>query len=157
MSNRSSRGTSYWLQSKDKVILDDEEIILHDFVPINNIFLHGSGDVSTQNNSVPFPWVQQESARILLSRRLYQRLQQGREQFKAVYNIDEKDVDGKIIKWSDVLNANWDSPELYEAELFWDKFVFGYLPDLSILEERLRNRLHDFLKCIFTVDIEQRY
>ena len=56
-------GTSHWLQNKDKVVLDDKGMILCDFVPVNNIFLHGDGEVSTQKNSVPFPQVQQESAR----------------------------------------------------------------------------------------------
>ncbi len=83
-------GTSHWLQNKDKVVLDDEGMILHDFVPVNNIFLHGDGEVSTQKNSVPFPQGQQEFSRgILLNRRVYQRLQQGREQFKAVYAFDK--------------------------------------------------------------------
>ncbi len=59
LSNRSSMGTSHWLQNKDKVVLDDEGMILCDFVPVSNIFLHGDGEVSTQNNSVPFPQVQQ--------------------------------------------------------------------------------------------------
>ncbi len=35
-------------------------------------------------------------------------------------------------------------------------FSFGYWPDLSTLEERLKDRLHDFLKCIFTDEIEHR-
>ena len=83
-------GTSLWLQNKDKVVLDDEGMILHDFVPVNNIFLNGDGEISTQKNSVPFPHFQQESARgILLNRREYQRLQQGSEQFKAVYAIHQ--------------------------------------------------------------------
>ncbi len=43
-----------------------------------------------------------------------------------------------------------------EAALFSDEFVFGYWPDLSTLEERLRDRLHDFLKCISRDDIERR-
>ncbi len=64
------------------MVLDDEGMILHDFVSVNNIFLNGDGEVSTQKNTVHFPQVQQESA---LNRREYQRLQQGREQFKAVY------------------------------------------------------------------------
>ena len=62
----------------------------------------------------------------------------------------------QFIKWSDLLDADWDSPELCEAALFSDKFVFGYWPDLSTLEERLKDRLHDFLKCIFTDEIEHR-
>ncbi len=43
-----------------------------------------------------------------------------------------------------------------EAAFFSDKFVFGYWPDLSTLKGRTRNRLHDFLKYIFTDDIEHR-
>ncbi len=62
-------------QNKDKVVLDDEGVVLHDFVPVNKIFLDGDGVVSTQNNSVPIPQVQQEYARgILLNRREYQSL-----------------------------------------------------------------------------------
>ncbi len=34
--------------------------------------------------------------------------------------------------------------------------MFGHWPDLSTLKEKIRNRLHDFLKCIFTDDIEHR-
>ncbi len=52
--------------------------------------------------------------------------------------------DGKFIKWSDILDANWDSPELCEASLFSDKFLFCYWPDLLSLKEKIRNRLHDF-------------
>ncbi len=83
------------LQNKDKVVLDDEGMVLRDFVPVNNIFLNSDGVVSTQKNSVPFPKVQQESARgILLNKREYQSLQQGNEQFKAVYAFDEKKDNG---------------------------------------------------------------
>ncbi len=89
------------------MVLDDEGTTLHDFVPIDNIFLDGAGEVSTQKNSVPCLQVQQESPRgILLNRREYQRLQQGREQFKAVHAFDKEDVNGKFIKWSDLLDAN---------------------------------------------------
>ncbi len=91
MRNRSSMGTTHWFQNKDKVVLDDEEMILCGFVPVNNIFLNGDGEVSTDMTSVPFPQVQQESARgILLNRREYKRVQQGSEQFKAVYAFDNK-------------------------------------------------------------------
>ncbi len=124
-------GTSHWLQNKDKVVLDDEGMILCDFVPVNNIILHGDGEVSTQKNLVPFPQVKQESARgILLNRREYKRVQQGSEQFKAVYAFDKEKDNGQFIKWSDVLDPNWNSPELCEAVLFSDKFVFCYWPDL---------------------------
>ena len=34
--------------------------------------------------------------------------------------------------------------------------MFGYWPDLSTLDERLKVRLRDFLKCIFTDEIEHR-
>ncbi len=54
---RSSRGTFNLLQNKDEVVLNDEGMVLHDFVPVNNIFLNGDGVVSTQKNSVPFPQV----------------------------------------------------------------------------------------------------
>ncbi len=91
-----------------------------------------------------------------MNRREYQRLQQGREQFKAVYAFDEEDIDGQFIKWSDVLDANWDSPELCEAALFSAKFVSDYWPDLSTLKEKISTRLHDFLKCNFTYDIEHK-
>ncbi len=64
LSNRSSMGTSHWLQNRFKEVLDDEGMVIHDFVPVNNIFLNVDGLVSTQMNSVPFPQVQQESARI---------------------------------------------------------------------------------------------
>ncbi len=47
-------GTSHWLQNEDKVVLDDEGIILHDFVSIDNVLLDGNAEVSTQKNSVPF-------------------------------------------------------------------------------------------------------
>ncbi len=50
----SSMGNSHWLQNKDKVVLDDEGMILCGFVPINNVFLDGNGEVSTQKISVPF-------------------------------------------------------------------------------------------------------
>ncbi len=52
--------------------------------------------------------------------------------------------------------CHWDSPELCEAALSSAKFVIGYWPDLSTLEETLKDRLHDFLKCIFTDEIEHR-
>ncbi len=68
------------------MVPDDKVINRHDFVNINNVFLDGNGEVSTQKNSVPFLQVQQEYTRgILLNRRMYQQLQQGREQFKAEY------------------------------------------------------------------------
>ncbi len=66
-------GTSHWLKNNNKVVLDYEGMILCDFVPVNNIFLHGDGEVSTQKNSVSFPQVQQDSARgIILNTRVYQ-------------------------------------------------------------------------------------
>ncbi len=77
---RSLRETSHLLQNKDGEVLDDEGMVLCDFVPVNNNFLNSDGVFSTQKNSVPFPQVQQESVRgILLNRKVYQRLQQGRE------------------------------------------------------------------------------
>ncbi len=43
MSNSSSIGTSHLLQNKDNVVLDDEGMILCDFVPINNVVLMAMG------------------------------------------------------------------------------------------------------------------
>ncbi len=37
---------SHLVQNKDEVDLNDEEIVLHDFVPVNNIFLNGDGDLN---------------------------------------------------------------------------------------------------------------
>ncbi len=63
-------GTSHLLQNKDKVVFDDEGMVLCDFVHVNDIFLNSDGVVSTQKISVPFPQVQTESARgIILNRR----------------------------------------------------------------------------------------
>ncbi len=53
MRDTNSEGASHWLQNKDKVVLDDEGIILSDFVFINNVFLDGNGQISTEKNFVP--------------------------------------------------------------------------------------------------------
>ncbi len=88
---RSSRGTSHLLQNKDKVVLDDEGIILHDFLPINKVFLDGNGEITPKKNSVPFPQVKQESTRgILSNRRVYQRLSKEGNSVKQLLILTRK-------------------------------------------------------------------
>ncbi len=49
LSNRILKGTSHSLQNKDIVVLDNEGLILGDFVRINNVFLGGNEEISTKN------------------------------------------------------------------------------------------------------------
>ncbi len=75
------------------MVVDDQRMILCDFVPINDMSLDGNGEVSTQKTSVHFPQFKQESARgILLDRKEYQRSKQGREQFEAVMLLTRKKI-----------------------------------------------------------------
>ncbi len=45
LGDRISEEISHWLQNKVKLVLDDEGIILHDFVPIKNVFLDENGEI----------------------------------------------------------------------------------------------------------------
>ncbi len=63
----------------------------------------------------------------------------------------------KFIKWSDILDSAWDSPELCKAALVLNKFVIGHWDDLSILHNKFRRGLDHFLKSIFTDEMNHNH
>ncbi len=109
-------GTSHWFQNKDKVVFDDEGMILCDFVYMNILMAMGKYPLK---NYVPLHWVKQESARgVLIYRRVHQSEEQGKKEIFSVGDFDEAGNDGKFIKLSDILDSAWDSPELCKPHLF---------------------------------------
>ncbi len=57
------------------------------------------------------------------------------------------DEEGKFIKWPDILDSAW-------AALVSNVFVIGHWDDSSILHNKFRCRLDQFLKNTFTDDMD---
>ncbi len=60
---------------------------------------------------------------------------------------------GRLIKWSDIIDSAWDSPELHQAALISEKLVIGHWDDLF----EFRSRLNNLLKSILTDEMDYKH
>ncbi len=75
---------------------------------------------------------------------------EGKTHFELVGGLDKITGEaGRFIKWSDIPDTAWDSPELCQAANVSDKFVIGHWNDISVLHNTFRRRLDHFLKSTF--------
>lgn len=123
------------------------------------MLLDNSGEISTMNTyqSLPeFNWV-------LMTRTLYKRDYQNKTEGKVQFsklselNRNSSDTGGALMKWLDVFDSSWGSPESCQAVIVSQTFVFGYWLDLEKLQDKLKSKLDHFLKSIFTDDMDCKH
>ncbi len=111
-------GLLHWLQNKDKVVLDLDGIHLHDHVLIEYEFLDDKNEITMKKGSISLPEFECKNAKQILYKKQYQNEKEGTSNFKASGQLVEITIEaGKFIKWSDILDFAWDSPELCDAAL----------------------------------------
>ncbi len=155
---RVTEGSTHWLQNKDRVVLDVDGKSSRDYDLPDGVFLDDNGEITAKKMSQSLPEFTRAQEEGIQYKRVYQTHEEGKLQFDKVRDLTRCLGDaGVFIKWSDVLDRDWDSPELCEAALKSNKFVFGHWQDLSALENKLRIRLDHFLKSIFTDAIDHAH
>ena len=142
-------------QKKDEINLDVHGINLRDHTLTDNMCLDDNGEILTDTVAVSMPEFLFKFENGIKYKKQYQQRRENMEQFKFVQTIaTSTDNEPSFLKWSEVLELEWDSPELFQAALVSDRFMFGHWPSLIKLSEKFRNRLKVFLKSIFSDQLE---
>ena len=119
------------------------------------MFLFDNGEISTNTVSVSLPEFVIASKRGIQYRKEYQKEEENIDQFGFVEKLAKSnDSDPSFLRWSAVMEPEWDSPELCQAGLVSDNFMFGHWPYLTKLSGKFNQRLKVFLKSIFTDQLD---
>ncbi len=149
---------THWLQDKNRIVLEVNGIHLHDHVLTKNLFLDDNDIITTKQASMSLPEFECKNAKQIQYKKQCQNEEEGKTQFKSVAVLDGiTGEDGKFINWSDILDTAWDSPELCEAALVSNRCMIGHWVNLSMLQNKFRRCLVDFLKRTFTNEMDHNH
>ncbi len=102
---RMTDGISYWLQNKEKVVLNDVGIRICDYVILDDMFLNDNKESTIkmfQSLCLGLNGTQKGN----INNRVYQDKKDRKDQFDQVEEFTEKYSNtGRFIKWFDIVNS----------------------------------------------------
>ncbi len=109
---RMIEGGTHWLQDKNRIVLEMNGIHLNDYFLMDKVLLNNNNFITTKQASMSLLAFEHKNAKQILYKKQYQNEEVQMVQFRPVDYLDGiTGQDGKFIKWSDIVDSAWDSPE----------------------------------------------
>ncbi len=109
---------------------------------MGDMFLDNSGEISTKTITVSLPKFIEDSKKGIQYRRESQGQSENMTQFDKVGELDQSNGNNpSFFTWSELVDSAQDSPEVCQAVIVSDKFMFEHWPYALNLEDKLKMRL----------------
>ncbi len=100
--------------------------------------------------SEPLPKFIEDSNKGIEFKRETQQQSKNKNQFDRVKVLVQSNSNkASFLKWSEIVDPDWESPELCQSALVTNKFVSGHWPYLLNMTNKFKKSLEVFLKSIF--------